>query len=246
MFRILVINPGSTTTKVAVYDDVTPLCKQTVSHPAQELAEYQQLLDQFEFRKQAIMEVLQQQQVALTSLNAIVGRGGLVYPLEGGCYAVNDRMVEDLRAAVMGEHASNLGALLARVFGAECGIPAYIVDPVVVDELEPLARYSGLPQLPRQSIFHALNQKAVARRVARELGKSYAECNFIVAHLGGGISVGAHKHGRVVDVNNALDGDGPFTPERSGSLPAGSLVRLCFSREYSQQQIKKCSKDEAV
>lgn len=242
MFRILVINPGSTTTKVAVYDDVTPLFEKTISHPAQELAEYQRILDQFEFRRQAIMRALQQQQIALASVHAVVGRGGLVYPLEGGCYAVNERMIEDLRAAVMGEHASNLGALLAKAFGDECGIPAYIVDPVVVDELEPLARYSGLPQLPRQSIFHALNQKAVARRVAQELGKSYVECNFIVAHLGGGISVGAHKHGRVVDVNNALDGDGPFTPERSGNLPVGPLVRLCFSGEYSQELIKKMLK----
>lgn len=242
MPRILVINPGSTSTKTAVYDDIEPLFEGSMSHSPDQLSAYANILEQFDFRKQVILEQLAEQQIALTSLHAVVGRGGLVHPLEGGCYAVNEAMLRDLQAPAMGEHASNLGALLAHAIGAECGVPAYIVDPVVVDELEPLARYSGLPHLPRQSIFHALNQKAVARRVARELGESYENINVIVAHLGGGISVGAHKRGRVVDVNNALNGDGPFSPERSGGLPVGQLVTLCFSGRQTEKEIKKLIK----
>jgi len=239
MNTILVINPGSTSTKIAVYEDATAILEQTLRHSTQELAPYEHILDQYPFRKRLITELLAQHQIPLTALTAIVGRGGLVRPLEGGCYRVNERMLQDLRAAVMGEHASNLGALIAKAIGDEIGKPAFIVDPVVVDELEPLARYSGSPELPRISIFHALNQKAVARRVAQELGKPYSACNLIIAHLGGGISVGAHKQGRVIDVNNALDGDGPFSPERSGGLPAGQLARLCFSGKYTLTEVKK-------
>lgn len=239
MWKILVINPGSTSTKIAVYEDTTPIFQETLRHSAQELAPYAHILDQYQFRKDVITAMLKQHQIALTTLDAVVGRGGLVYPLEGGCYQVNDQMIQDLRDVVMGEHASNLGALIAQAIGDEIGKPAFIVDPVVVDELEPLARYSGLPELPRISIFHALNQKAVAKRVANELGKPYTACNLIVVHLGGGISVGAHKQGRVVDVNNALDGDGPFSPERSGGLPVGPLAKLCFSGHSTLDQIKK-------
>jgi butyrate kinase len=242
VYTVLVINPGSTSTKIAVYEDTNLCAQETLRHSVQEVAPYEHILDQYQFRKDVITDMLKQRQIPLTSLDAVVGRGGLVYPLEGGCYRVNDRMIQDLKAAVMGEHASNLGALLAKTIGDEIGKPAFIVDPVVVDELEPLARYSGSPEIPRISIFHALNQKAVARRVARELGKTYADCNLIVAHLGGGISVGAHKRGRVVDVNNALDGDGPFSPERSGGLPAGQLVRLCFSGKYTLDEVKKLIK----
>jgi butyrate kinase len=242
MYKVLVINPGSTSTKIAVYDDIDLRFQETLRHLVHELAPYEHILDQYQFRKDVITNMLKKHQISLTSLDAVVGRGGLVYPLEGGCYRVNDLMIQDLKAAIMGEHASNLGALLANAIGDEIGKPAFIVDPVVVDEFEPLARYSGAPEIPRMSIFHALNQKAVARRVARELGKTYAECNLIVAHLGGGISVGAHKRGRVVDVNNALDGDGPFSPERSGGLPAGQLARLCFSGKYTPDEVKKLIK----
>lgn len=242
MHKILILNPGSTSTKIAVYEDSNPLIQETLRHSVQELAPYEHILDQYQFRKDVITDTLEQRRIPLTSLDAVVGRGGLVYPLEGGCYRVNDLMIQDLKAAVMGEHASNLGALLARAVGDEIGKPAFIVDPVVVDELEPLARYSGSPEIPRMSVFHALNQKAVARRVAKELGKTYDDCNLIVAHLGGGISVGAHKQGRVVDVNNALDGEGPFTPERSGGLPAGQLIRLCFAGKYTLDQVKKLIK----
>lgn len=239
MGPILVINPGSTSTKIAAYQDDTPLLQANLRHSAQELAPYAHVLEQYPFRQQLIRQVLAQHQLPLPALECIVARGGLLYPLEGGCYRVNDRMVQDLQAAVMGEHASNLGALLAKAFGDEIHKPALIVDPVVVDELEPLARYSGLPALPRRSIFHALNQKAVARKVAAEIGKSYQTCNLIVAHLGGGISVGAHRHGRVIDVNNALDGDGPFSPERSGGLPAGQLAQLCFAGKYTLPEVQK-------
>jgi butyrate kinase len=242
MDKILVINPGSTSTKIAVYEDTTSLFQQTLRHSTEELSPYPHILDQYQFRKNLITTALEEHNIPVSSLDAIVARGGLLYPLEGGCYRVNERMIQDLKDAVMGEHASNLGALIAKTIGEEINKPAFIVDPVVVDEFEPLARYSGLPELPRKSIFHALNQKAVARRIAKELHTEYTECNVIVAHLGGGISIGAHKHGRVVDVNNALDGDGPFSPERSGGLPVGQLVRLCFSGNYPLADVKKMIK----
>ena len=242
MNRIFVINPGSTSTKIALYEDNELIFEQALRHTNQKLAEYEKITDQYEFRKEIVLQLLENHHVPVESLDAIVGRGGLVYPLEGGCYRINDRMLEDLKQAVMGEHASNLGALIAKAIGDEIGKPSFIVDPVVVDELEPLARYSGIPEITRISIFHALNQKAVARRVAADLKKEYAECNFIIAHLGGGISVGAHKRGKVVDVNNALNGDGPFTPERSGGLPVGQLTELCFSGNYTESEIGKLLK----
>ncbi|MBD3308918.1 butyrate kinase [candidate division KSB3 bacterium] len=242
MPRILVVNPGSTSTKVAVYEGQTCLMVQSLPHAHEQLARYAKMTDQLPFRKDLVVQVLQEHAIALDTLDAIVGRGGLLYPLEGGCYRVNDQMVADLTNAVMGEHASNLGALLARSLGDDLGKASFIVDPVVVDELCPLARYSGTPDIWRMSIFHALNQKAVARRVAKQISKPYARCRFIVAHLGGGISVGAHQGGRVIDVNNALDGDGPFSPERSGGLPAGQLARLCFSGKYSLDEIHKMIK----
>ena len=242
MNTILVINPGSTSTKVAVYKDKNLLVEEKLHHSNEELDVYEKIVDQFEFRKNLILQFLERQEIALSSLDAVVGRGGLVYPLEGGCYRINEQMLGDLRQAVMGEHASNLGALLAQSIGEQIGKPSFIVDPVVVDEMEPLARYSGSPEISRMSIFHALNQKAEARRVAKSLNMRYQDCNLIVAHLGGGISVGAHKHGKVIDVNNALDGDGPFSPERTGGLPAGQLARLCFLSQWTLDEIKKLIK----
>jgi butyrate kinase len=239
MPKILVINPGSTSTKIAVYDDHRPVVQETLRHSSQELAGYHTILDQYEFRHALIIQLLDRHHIPLASLDAIVGRGGLLYPLEGGCYRVNERMIADLQNLVKGEHASNLGALLAKAIGDEIGKPAFIVDPIVVDEMAPLARYSGLPELPRISIFHALNQKAVARRVAAELHKPYPACNLILVHLGGGISIGVHHRGKVVDVNNALNGDGPFSPERSGGLPVGQLARLCFSGKYTLSEISR-------
>lgn len=236
----LIINPGSTSTKIAVFEDESLVFEKTLRHSNEELSPYHNVADQFEFRKQLILEALQENDIKVESLNAVVGRGGLLMPIEGGTYAVNDRLIEDLKTNVKGEHASNLGGLIARSIADEVNIPSFIVDPVVVDELDDLARISGHPLFERISIWHALNQKAVARRAAKEkFGKDYNEMNFVVVHLGGGISVGAHKKGRVIDVNNALNGEGPFSPERSGSLPADELVRLCFSGKYTEAEIKK-------
>lgn len=236
----LIINPGSTSTKIAVFEDESLVFEKTLRHSNEELSPYHNVADQFEFRKQLILEALQENDIKVESLNAVVGRGGLLMPIEGGTYAVNDRLIEDLKTNVKGEHASNLGGLIARSIADEVSIPSFIVDPVVVDELDDVARISGHPLFERISIWHALNQKAVARRAAKEkFGKDYNEMNFVVVHLGGGISVGAHKKGRVIDVNNALNGEGPFSPERSGSLPADELVRLCFSGKYTEAEIKK-------
>ena len=169
----------------------------------------------------------------------IVGRGGLLKPIPGGTYAVSDELLEDLKVGKQGQHASNLGGILAREIADGIGVPSYIVDPVVVDELMPEARLSGVPELPRISIFHALNQKAVAKRYAKEAGKNYEELNLIVVHMGGGVSVGAHKNGKVIDVFNALDGDGAFSPERAGGVPVGGLIKMCFSGQYSEKEVYK-------
>ncbi|ACZ18826.1 butyrate kinase [Thermanaerovibrio acidaminovorans DSM 6589] len=238
--KILVINPGSTSTKVAVFEDDELLASKTLRHSSEELAPFKRLTDQFAFRTKIIEAFLQEAGVPPEELSAVVGRGGLLDPISsGGTYKVTDDMLEDLMSGKNGEHASNLGALIAYQFTREFGIPSFIVDSVVVDELEPLARYSGHPMFKRRSIFHALNQKATARAAAKELGKAYEDVNLIVVHMGGGISVGAHKRGRVVNVNNALDGDGPFTPERSGTLPLTQLIDLCYSGRYTLDQMKK-------
>ncbi len=239
--KILAINPGSTSTKIAVYNDLEPEIVQNLKHSAEDLSRFSSIIDQYDFRKQIIIDFLKNNGIALSSLDACVGRGGLLKPIPGGIYKVNDRMVEDLKKGIQGEHASNLGGILAREIALEAGsnVEAYIVDPVVVDELQDEARFSGHPNLPRKSIFHALNQKAVARRYARENDKKYEELTLIVVHLGGGITVGVHKNGKVIDVNNGLDGEGPFSPERTGTLPVGDLARLCFSGKYELHEIKK-------
>lgn len=244
-FKILTINPGSTSTKIAVFEDEKEVFSKTLRHSAEELSPFQTVASQFQFRKDIIVSVLKAKGIDIHSLSAIVGRGGLVKPIESGIYEVNEALVRDLEHPVMGEHASNLGGLIAQDIAREInnGAKAYITDPVVVDELEPIARISGHPSLKRASIFHALNQKIIARTYAKEVGKSYEELNLIVAHMGGGVSVGAHCHGRVIDVNNALDGDGPFSPERSGGLPTGALVELCYSGK-SKAEVKKMLKGE--
>ncbi len=237
---ILAINPGSTSTKIAVYKDGRELFCKTLRHSSEELAPYKTVIDQLEFRKQTIKNALKENSIALSDLNLIVGRGGLVRPIPSGVYIVNDAMIDDIKSGKNGEHASNLGAMIARDLADEVGgIMAIIADPVVVDELDPVARITGHPAFRKISIFHALNQKAIAKLYAREHGKNYNELNLIVAHLGGGVSVGIHKKGRVVDVNDALSGDGPFSPERSGSLPAAQLVDICFSGKHSKDEIKK-------
>ncbi len=238
-FRILTINPGSTSTKIAVFDNDKCVFETTLNHPADEIGKYEKIIDQYDFRMEVILDTLNEQGFNLQNLSAVVGRGGLLKPIEGGTYAVNDMMLEDLKVGLMGEHASNLGGIIAHEIASKLNIPSFIVDPVVVDELQDVARVSGMPDIKRVSIFHALNQKAVARRAAVEMGKDYHDINLIVAHLGGGISVGAHRKGHVVDVNNALDGEGPFSPERTGGLPVGDLAKLCFSGKFTHNEMKK-------
>ena len=237
--KTLVINPGSTSTKVGVFEDETLLFEETLRHPTEEIAKYASVIDQKDFRKEIILDFLKEKNCDPKSLDVIVGRGGLLKPIPGGTYAVSDALLADLEKGVQGQHASNLGGILAREIGDKLGVPSYIVDPVVVDELTDKARLSGMPELPRRSIFHALNQKAVARRYAKEHGTRYEDLNLIVIHMGGGVSVGAHDHGKVVDVNNILDGEGCFSPERSGTVPVGDLVKMCFSGKYTQKEIYK-------
>lgn len=239
IFRLLIINPGSTSTKIGIFDNEKPVMETTIRHTNEELHPYPTVIDQLDFRKNLILETLNTNGINITKLNAVVGRGGLFKPMEGGTYPVNEKMMEDVKLAKMGQHASNLGALIAHEIASQLNIPSFIVDPVVVDEMDPIARISGMPEIERISIFHALNQKAVARRAAKDIGKAYEDANFIVAHLGGGISVGAHRKGRVIEVNNALDGDGPFSPERTGGLPVSALMKLCYSGKYTLSEMQK-------
>ena len=237
--KILVINPGSTSTKIGVYEDEKLLFDKTLRHPAEEIAKFESIPAQKEWRKQLVMDALAENNFDAKQLTAVSGRGGLVAPLHGGTYAVTDKMVADCIKGVQGQHACNLGGLIAREIGDELGIPSFVVDPPAVDELCAVARYSGHPAVPRLSKFHALNQKAVAKRYAKEHGVPYESLNLIVCHMGGGISVGAHVKGNVIDTENALDGEGPFSPERAGSLPSGGLVDLCFGGKYTEAEIRK-------
>jgi len=237
---ILAINPGSTSTKIAVYDGAEQLFIKNIKHSSEEIDKFAKIADQYEFRKEIILKEVKEAGLNLQEFKVIIGRGGLVKPVASGVWGVNEKMLEDLRIGREGQHASNLGGLIAAdIANSIPDAKAVIADPVVVDELSDYARISGHPLMPRKSVFHALNQKAIARRLAKELGKKYEDLNLIGVHLGGGISVGAHNHGKVIDVNQALDGDGPFSPERTGSLPVNELVNICFSGKYTQQEIKK-------
>ena len=237
--KSLIINPGSTSTKIAVFEDETMLFDKTLRHTNEEIAQFDHIIDQMDFRKNIILDFLKEQNFDLKSLDVCVGRGGLVKPIVGGTYTVNDALAKDLQAGVQGEHASNLGGLLAREIGDPLGIPSYIVDPVVVDEMEPVARISGCPEIPRTAVGHPLNQKAMGRRYAKEIGKKYEDLNLVIVHMGGGVSCAAHNHGRMVDIFNALDGDGAFSPERAGGVPVGGLIKLCFSGKYSEAEVRK-------
>lgn len=232
-FRVLAINPGGTSTKVAVFINEHSILEKTIRYDSHELKAYPKITDQYLMRKHSILHALDEEGINLSKVDAVVGRGGLLRPIEGGTYHVNDMMLEDLRNGYAGEHTSNLGGILAYEVASELNIPAFIVDPVVVDEMTDIARVSGLANIERKSIFHALNQKAASKRVAKELNSSYHELRFIVAHMGGGITVGVHEYGRVIDVNNGLHGEGPFSQERSGTVPVGDLIELCFSGQYS-------------
>lgn len=237
--KSLIINPGSTSTKIGVFEDETLLFEETLRHSTEEISQYASIVEQKDFRKNIIVSFLKEKNMDIHSLDVIVGRGGMLKSIPGGTYAVSDALLQDLKIGKQGQHASNLGGILAKELADSIGVPAYIVDPVVVDELIPIARYSGVPELPRVSVFHALNQKAVAKRYAKESGKAYQDLRLIVVHMGGGVSVGAHENGKVIDVFNALDGDGAFSPERAGGVPSGALIKLCFSGQYSQDEVYK-------
>lgn len=235
--KSLIINPGSTSTKIGVFEDETLLFEETLRHSTEEISQYASIVDQKDFRKKIITDLLKEKDFDIKSLGMVVGRGGMLKPIPGGTYAVTDDLLEDLKIGKQGQHASNLGGILAREIADEIGVPSYIVDPVVVDELAPVARYSGVKELPRTSVFHALNQKAVAKRYSKEAGKAYDSMNLIVVHMGGGVSVGAHEKGKVIDVFNALDGDGAFSPERAGAVPSGALIKMCFSGDYTEKEV---------
>jgi butyrate kinase len=240
IFRILVLNPGSTSTKIAVYDNEKSVFLKNIKHSNEDLAPFKTIADQYQFRKDVILRELINAEIDIERINAVVGRGGLVKPISSGVYEVNEALKRDLKIGVLGEHASNLGGLIADDIAKSLpDARAFIADPVVVDELDDVARITGCPSMPRRSIFHALNQKAVARLFAHTRGFVYEELNLIVAHMGGGISIGAHRKGKVVDVNNAIDGYGPFSPERAGTLPAGALIKACFSGKHSYEEMMK-------
>ncbi len=240
MNQILAINPGSTSTKISVFENENELFTKTLRHTSEEISAFPKIIDQYQFRKDAIEAALSENNISKDQLSAIVGRGGLLRPISSGVYEVNEAMLADLSSGKYGEHASNLGAIIANSMATEISnCRAFIADPVVVDEMTDIARLSGHPLFPKISIFHALNQKAIAKQYAREVGKNYEDLNLVVAHLGGGTSVGAHLKGQVVDVNNALSGEGPFSPERSGTFPAQQLADACFSGKYSPAEIKK-------
>jgi butyrate kinase len=238
--HILAINPGSTSTKVAVYINTKIIFLKSIPHDVEDLNRFKKISDQFDYRREIILEELKNAHIELEKIAAVVGRGGLIKPIKSGIYNINEAMKKDLQTGILGEHASNLGGLIADSIAQTLpSAKAYIADPVVVDELEDVARISGHPRFRRLSIFHALNQKATARSYARLLNRKYEDLNLIIAHLGGGISVGAHKEGRVIDVNQALDGEGPFSPERSGTLPVGALARICYEEGISYPEVKK-------
>ena len=238
--QILAINPGSTSTKIAVYEDEKPILLRTIRHSAEELKKFEDVIYEFPFRKQLVIDELKRQDIPL-QFDAVIGRGGLVKPIAGGTYEINQTMLDDTHSGIaMHNHACNLGCLIAYDIAKEIpGCRSFIADPGVVDELNDYARISGSPLMNRICIWHALNQRAIAKRFAREIGRHYNDMNLIICHLGGGISVAAHDHGRAVDTNNALDGEGPFSPERAGSLPAADLIRLCFSGKYTEAQLLK-------
>ncbi|MDD5823473.1 MAG: butyrate kinase [Firmicutes bacterium] len=240
--KILIINPGGTSTKIAVFEDEQEVFKASIDHTAEELKPFPHVFDEFEYRKNLIIDTVEKAGYEIKEFGCVAGRGGLCRPVEGGTYAVNDLLIEDFRNAVCGEHASNLGAVIAKAIGDEIGVPSFIVDPVAVDEMIDKARITGISELERPAWFHALNHKAVARSIAEKIGKKYEECNFIVAHLGSGISICAHKNGKMVDGSGGRT-NGPFSPERCGSLPTYPLVQLCYSGKYTESEmVNKISK----
>ncbi|GAB6106861.1 butyrate kinase [Fusibacter bizertensis] len=235
---VLVINPGSTSTKIAVYNEKNKLAQENLDHDTQKLDQFEKVTDQYEYRKEMILNWMNEHEFESHKLRAVVGRGGLLRPMPSGAYKVTEPLVKDLIVGIQGEHASNLGGMIADAIAKQEGIDAYIVDPVAVDEFEPLARISGMPEIKRKSLVHALNIKAIAHRVADEMGRKVEDLNLIVAHLGGGISIVPMKLGKIIDANNANE-MGPFSPERCGSLPVGDVAQMCFSGKYTASELKK-------
>ncbi|MDR1170592.1 MAG: butyrate kinase [Prevotellaceae bacterium] len=239
-FCILTVNPGSTSTKIGIFCDEKPVFIKKIVHDANTLNSFSCVAEQYEYRKNAIVEELASAKFSLSDIDLIMARGGLLRPVISGIYEVSDRMINELSAGLRGEHASNLGGLIAADLAKQTSVgKAYIADPVVVDEMQDVAKIAGHPEFKRIPIFHALNQKAIARKHAASINRAYEDINLIIAHIGGGVSIGAHCRGKVIDVNNALYGDGPFSPERSGSLPAKQVVDICFSYKYSREKIEK-------
>ena len=234
--NILVINPGGTSTKIAVFSDKQEVFKKSISHTQADLDQFGRVFDQYQYRRDLVIQALAENGFKLADIQAVAGRGGLMKPIPGGTYGVNDRMIDDLRMAVNGEHASNLGALLAKTIGDEIGVPAFVVDPVCVDEFQPVARITGLSDLEKASWLHALNHKAVCRKIAKTMGGQYEDLNFIAAHLGSGISIVAHQKGQMIDGSGGRS-DGPFSPERSGGLLAYPLIELCYSGKYTREEL---------
>lgn len=247
MYEIFVINPGSTSTKVGAFQNDKKIFAKNIHHSKKEILSFKRVIDQLDLRRKAILKAINEENKNLEEFDAVVGRGGLLRPIESGTYRVNEKMLEDLITGFQGEHASNLGGILAAEIAKKASIPAYIVDPVVVDEMDPVAKITGRPEIKRKSIFHALNHKHTARIIAEKLGKSYKDLNLIIAHVGGGITIGAHRNGRVIDINNGLYGDGPFSPDRSGGLPVWDAVLYFLSNNFSNEEIfKKISGDAGV
>ncbi|MBI9097255.1 MAG: butyrate kinase [Spirochaetaceae bacterium] len=238
MKRILAINPGSTSSKIGYFEERKCISSITIRHSHEEIARYDSITDQHAMRKEAIVKWMKGENINIEELDAVVGRGGLLRPTSGGTFKVNERIISDLTNAVYGVHASNLGALIAQEIAHQAGVDAFIVDPVTTDEFGPLARYSGHPDINRISVFHALNQKAAARTICEKIGRKYSDVNMVIAHLGGGATIGAHEKGRVIDVNHGLE-EGPFTPERSGSLPVLELIKMCYSGKFTHDEMKK-------
>ena len=235
---ILAINPGSTSTKLSIFKDEHCVVTSNLTHSSDEIKKFEKIYDQKDMRTTLILEWLEDQNIALEDLSAVVGRGGLLRPMPGGTYEITPKMLEDLKIGYQAQHASNLGGVIAYDIAKKVSIPALIVDPVAVDEIVDVARISGLPEIPRRSLVHALNIKAVTRRVCTKLNKDFDNSTFVVAHIGGGISVSPVKNGRILDVNNANE-EGPFSPERTGGLPVGDLAKLAFSGKYTLPQLKK-------
>ncbi|SHN63312.1 butyrate kinase [Desulfitobacterium chlororespirans] len=234
---ILAINPGSTSTKVAVFENETKIFSRTIVHAAEDLQDFPEIPDQLGYRKTMILQALREGGIALEQITAFVGRGGGLNPCQGGTYLVQGLLLEHARTCHTARHPAALGAVLAHELAGEYGKKAYIVDPPDVDEFEPVARITGLKTVCRQSRFHALNQKEVGRRAAADLGKAYEEINLVIVHMGGGISVTAHKQGKAVDSTDTINGDGPMAPTRAGQLPAADLAALCYSGRYTEREI---------